>query len=150
MRALAARDWAGTLADLVDSGDFALVRPPLRRLGGPAGAPVVDGAGQAGSALAIRGATPGLDILRGTFLAYQTSTFRMLHITTAAAVVAGDGKVSLSVAPAIRKSPANGAAIDMDTPAAEMQLADAAIDVLSLTDALTYGASIAWTEAVRA
>jgi hypothetical protein len=78
------------------------------------GSPVVDGAGQTGNELEIRGAGIGVAgwLLAGDMLQIGDS----LHMNVADADTDGAGKATLLLEPALRTSPADGAAIILTNP----------------------------------
>lgn len=144
-----AMDWAGFLAGLVGGENAAYVGPPMRWNGKPAGFTLaVSGADQAGLSLTVDSNQGNVTIPRGLFLCYETGSFRAMHITTAAVTLNGSGGGVLPIKPAIRKSPANGAAINVTNPTCEMELADPAIDLLTLTDSIVFGQTIQFRERI--
>lgn len=145
----AAREWAATLALMSGGRNAAYLGPPLRNVfAGAVGSPLVNGTDLVGATLPVDGATSGLVVPKGTFVSYDTDTFRMLHITTAAVTLTG-GAGSLPIWPAIRKSPADNAPVNFTTPTCEMRLENPDADLISLTDSFVYGQSIPLVEAVR-
>jgi hypothetical protein len=85
-----------------------------------AGALAVDGAGQAGTSLDVKGSTPGRTFARGQFFSVIHSGRRYLHILTAAATADGAGKASFSIEPMIRTAGySNNAVIEIDEPMIE-------------------------------
>lgn len=87
---------------------------------GSPGAPVVDGAGQTGGSINLGGMTPGYVAEEGFWLTIYDATGQgYLHQVGAQAVVAGDGKVSLSIQPNLRVPFANGASVEMVEPTVE-------------------------------
>jgi hypothetical protein len=90
------------------------------------GTPVVDGAGQTGTTLNIRGMTPSVtNILRaGDQFSYLNSRgFYELKLVLSDADSDGSGELSLDIAPGIHHSPADGAAIVTTNPAGTFMLA---------------------------
>jgi hypothetical protein len=85
---------------------------------GAPGAPVVDGAGQTGGVLAIRGATAGYVFSEGQFFGFVSGGRRYVHLIVSDQVVAGDGAATLGIAPLMRVSPADGDVLEM-TPILE-------------------------------
>src|SRR5262249_12683886 len=87
LTAAQARSWAAVIVQLAGGLKAVYVPPPmtLQAFGGID--PKVQGGSQVGEALAIDGLTGLASIPEGTFFSYDTSTFRMLHITTASATV---------------------------------------------------------------
>ncbi len=144
-----AATWAGFLASLSGQRQAAYVGPPFSNDLGAVGTPLVNGVGVVGTTLPIDGLPAGKVIPAGAWLCYDTSTFRMLHVTTAEATANGGGAVSLPVMPAVRKSPADNAPVNFTSPTCEMVLEDADATILTLTNSIVYGASISFIEAVR-
>ena len=83
------------------------------------GSPVVNGAGQAGARLNVSGLTPGQTIPAGRFFSFAAGGRNCLHVTTQAVTASGIGQVQLHVAPLLRASPANGAALNFSAPVVE-------------------------------
>lgn len=82
-----------------------------------AGAPVVDGAGQSGQALALRGLTPSIVIGEGHWLTITTATgSSFLHSVAVAAQADGLGRVSLQIEPPLRAAFADGDAVELEVP----------------------------------
>lgn len=88
------------------------------------GTPLVNGASQTGSTLAIDGATLSATIAsKGDFFSFNdTSSRKRLHMLTADATTNGSGQVTLAIAPPLRSSPADNAALDFSTPGAVFML----------------------------
>lgn len=146
-----AMDWAGFLAALSSASDAAYVGPPMRWTGKPEGFAMTVAAGaQTGSSLIVDANQAGVTIPRGLFLSYDTATFRMLHIVTASVTLDGSGAGVLPVKPAIRRSPANGAAINVTDPTCEMELADASVDLLTLANSVEFSQTIQFRERIKA
>lgn len=100
-----------------DSGAFLWPQPGFA---GAIGAPAVNGAGQTGCSLAVKGLTPSTPLLvAGTFFSFVVGARNYLHALTANAVVDGGGNATLSIAPMLRASPADGAALQAAQPAIE-------------------------------
>lgn len=84
------------------------------------GTPLVDGAAQAGTTLNIKGLTPGTTgIKSGLFFSLSVSSRNYLYCVTADATADGAGKAALSIAPMLRASPADAAAISFAAPTIE-------------------------------
>lgn len=142
-------EWSAFLAIVAGGRETMYVRPPVDQRHDIDGTPQVDGANQVGMEIKLKSLSNGDRFERGSFICYQTATFRMLHIVTATVTAGGSGLVDLPIAPAIRKSPANNAAVNFLTPTCEMMLTDPSVDVLDLSDPATYGLTLNLTEAVR-
>lgn len=79
----------------------------------------VDGGGQGGTTLNVRGSSAGRKFLRGQFVSVVHDGRRYLHIITAAATANGAGKAALGVEPMIRVPYSNGALVEVDVPKIE-------------------------------
>jgi hypothetical protein len=90
-----------------------------RRATGGAPAPVVAGAGQVGSTLALAGFAGAAQVFRaGDLLGFVDGLGRpRLHMATADVSAAGGGTASVPIAPPLRSAPANGAAVNVTNPA---------------------------------
>jgi hypothetical protein len=81
----------------------------------PAGfAPIVDGGGQSGRTIALRGGTPGVTLRRG----HKFTVNDQLLVIMAPATFGLDGKATLSFKPSLRVSPADGTAVEARWPTA--------------------------------
>ena len=69
---------------------------------------VVDGAGQAGTALAVRGLAPAGEVPRGWFFSILYADGYRLHAATESVIADDQGRAVLSIAPMLRRSPADG------------------------------------------
>ncbi len=83
---------------------------------GGEGAPRVNGAGQAGTALSVDGLPAAKAIAEGLFFSIVGASRRYLHQVTSAATANGSGAVTLSIEPALRISPSDNAVIELATP----------------------------------
>lgn len=98
-------------------GDHAYAEPR----GAAEGIPVIDGAGQYGSVLTIRGCTPNQNFLMvGDYITINNELKRLI----ADANADSDGKTTLRFEPNLRKSPADGDAVMVRNTYAVMRLAD--------------------------
>lgn len=82
---------------------------------GSPGSPVVNGAGQSGTTLNVRGLSGGYAVQEGYWLSISNGTRSYLHVVTAAATASG-GTMSISIAPALRFPFADGAAVNLTSP----------------------------------
>jgi hypothetical protein len=97
-----------------DTCAFAWPQPACRSV---IGGPVVAGAGQLGTSLAVSGLTPSTTALTaGTFFSLVIGRRSYLHALTADAVVSGAGAATLAIAPMLRASPALGAGLSFAAP----------------------------------
>ena len=91
------------------------------------GLPVVDGAGQSGAVLNMRGgdANAAAYLKIGDYVAFDLpSTDRSLHKLTAAAATDITGLAALAVAPPLTEAPADGAALMLSPAQCVMKLKD--------------------------
>lgn len=95
---------------------------PRRATGG--GSPVINGDFQTGATLSTRGWTALAQVMRaGDWLSYvDTRGRRRLHLVLADASADGNGAAVLSISPPIRRAGADGAAVDVVTPAGVFML----------------------------
>lgn len=142
-------DWAAFMAQIAGGEESFYLFPPALSLHDVSGDPVVDGEGQAGQTINLRGFDPGDTMRKGSFFCYDTSTFRMLHIVTATTSADAHGEMALPIRPGIRKAPADGAALTLDYPTCEMVLSQADATLLNLSDAVWHGHSLNVIESVR-
>jgi hypothetical protein len=90
---------------------------PGIKIGAP-GAPVVDGANQGGSFIALRGLTPFYAIRIDQFFSIVHNGRRYLHSAAAQTIAGADGKAVVPITPMLRIRPANGAVCEF-TPQIE-------------------------------
>lgn len=83
---------------------------------GAPGTPVVDGAGQAGSALQLRAITAGYAIKIGQAFSLVHNGRRYLHFAAAQAIADGQGLVTVPLFPMLRVIPAAGAVCEFAKP----------------------------------
>lgn len=84
------------------------------------GSPVVNGANQTGSSLIVDGLTASTALLKaGTFFSVVVGSRSYLYCTTDNASVNGSGQSTLAIAPMLRVSPADDAALVFATPKIE-------------------------------
>lgn len=108
-------------------------------------APQVNGAGQQGSTLHLKGLTAGITILNGKFLSIIYGGQRYLHHATADTPVGSDGTVALPIFPMLRINPNDGATIELAQPIIEGVLSGNTVDA-ELSIAKSQPASITITE----
>jgi len=80
---------------------------------------VVDGAGQLGSTLKLRGFTPGYTVREGQFFSIIYGGRRYLHAASADLAADGSGKMPLGIFPMLRISPNDGALCEFAAPMIE-------------------------------
>lgn len=108
-------------------GTFYLGDPSARiPQGVGTGTPVVDGINQNGNTLLTRGWTSGVTgiLLAGDYIQIGTGTNSRLHMVTADANSDGSGDAALSIEPALRYSPADGTAINVNNPVGVFRLTE--------------------------
>lgn len=93
-----------------------LTLPQPRDDGSPPGEPVVDGAGQAGSNLALAGFAPAFVIRKGDPLTLVTGGQGYLYIATAETMAAADGRAVVPIWPMLRAPPAAGDPVEVVEP----------------------------------
>lgn len=87
---------------------------------GLAGSPVVNGAGQAGTILAVRGVTPHYLCKEGFWLnAFDTMGQPYLHTASAPSVADASGLIILNIEPPLRFPFADGAKVELEKPVIE-------------------------------
>ena len=114
-------DLAGLIADIIRGRDEGASYPwpqPGIVVGSP-GSPVIDGAGQTGSAINLRGFAAGYTIRKGQMFSVTVAGRSYLYQFTAARVASGGGAVAgAAIQPMLRRSPGDGAVVNM-TPSIE-------------------------------
>lgn len=135
------RVWSSALVRSIGQMARAIVPQPGLEIGTP-GSPVVNGAGQTGTTVSLRGFAAGYVIRDGQFLSFTDGTYLYLHRATADATANGSGVVSVPLWPMLRQSFADGAAVNVAAPLIEGKLigsaqgwtmARARVDGLSFT-----------------
>ncbi len=109
------------------------------------GNPQVNGFGQQGMSLQLKGLTPGITILNGKYFSIIYAGQRYLHHGTADTVVAADGTCLLPIFPMLRISPNDAATCEFAQPYIEGVLAGNVVDV-ELAIAKATPATITITE----
>lgn len=122
LKADCADSWlAASLAHVTEGGAIRMPIPLTHTAGLPVGA-LVDGAGQAGALLAVRGLAAGQVVKPFTPFSFISGGVSYLHRTTAQATADGAGKTALSIGPFMRVSPADGLALNFPAPLIEGDL----------------------------
>jgi hypothetical protein len=108
------------------AGRFTFGPPHGPRQAVGTGAPVVNGTGQVGDLLSIRGwVADAQAFLVGDWLSFLDDVGRRrLHQVTADAVADGDGIASVQIAPPLRRSPPDGAPVEITAPLGVFKLAE--------------------------
>ena len=83
---------------------------------GAPGAPVVNGGGQTGSGLALRGFTPGYVVREGQAFSLVTGGRRYLYFAAADATASGAGALQLAIFPMLRAIPSDADVCEFSAP----------------------------------
>lgn len=119
MKAEVARVFVSRLLDAKSEG-LRIEFPLLDVSQGIPGTPVVDGAGQAGKTLAVRGLTPGYVAKEGYWLSIEDAGGQhYLHNARSTVVADGSGAAVLAITPALRVPFADGATVHLAKPMIE-------------------------------
>lgn len=119
MKAATARVFVSRLLDAKSEG-LRIEFPLLGINQGIPGAPVVDGAGQSGKTLAVRGLTAGYAFKEGYWLSIEDAAGQhYLHNCRSNAVADGSGDAEISITPALRVPFADGDSIHLAKPMIE-------------------------------
>lgn len=110
-----AEDWLGALLSGLGTSVSLQWPQPLGGVGAP-GAPVVNGAGQAGMLLNLRGFNPAYFLRRGQGVSLLSGSQRQFLIPQALATAGVGGLMTLSFWPMLRFSPADGATLEVVQP----------------------------------
>lgn len=78
--------------------------------------PTVNGAPQIGSAISVKGLTPGMTIMKGKWLSLYADGRYYAYFTTAQVIVPGSGIAVLPIYPMIRRSPSDNAPVLLADP----------------------------------
>jgi hypothetical protein len=93
---------------------------PLLRSQGSPGSPVVDGAGQSGTTLNLRGLNPGYAIKEGFWLSIvDASGQHYLHNVHTPVMVGAGGTATIGITPELRVPFADGATVNLAVPMIE-------------------------------
>lgn len=113
-----ADEWGAALTEGLQNGvSFAVPEPGLPS--GSPGAVLVNGAGQAGAALAVDGGTVGYVIRTGKWFSILTGGRRYLHKATAAVQLGAGGSGTIPLTPLLRAIPADNAPVELARPRIE-------------------------------
>lgn len=132
------------LADLA-RGHGERLRAPIPEPGvnkGAVGAPLVNGAGQAGTTLDLDGLTPQLAIRKGWFFTLVTADGCSAHIVTAEVVADADGEVEVAFWPELWLEPGDNDVIVMVDPYIEGLITDEGDQTSSVFAAVSTGAFV--------
>jgi hypothetical protein len=109
------RIWSSRLIQAKIFGATMYFRQDGLDVGNP-GTPVVDGVGQTGFALKLRGMAPGYVIREGQAVPVVTLNRRYLYFAGAGVTVGNDGRATVPIYPMLRRSPADGDTCEMADP----------------------------------
>lgn len=113
-----ARVWISKF--LQAEGDTVLMDVPQPGLDiGNPGSPVVDGSGQLGMFLKVRGLTPGYVLRTGQFFSLVVSGQRFLYCLLEDAVANAQGKARIHFWPMMRRQPQDGGVLEIAQPKIE-------------------------------
>lgn len=117
-----ARIWASRLVQAVGLTVRAIFPQPGIVVGSP-GVPLIDTGGQGGTALKVRGMTPGYTIKEGqAFNVLDGQSRAYIHLATGDVTVGSDSKVTIAIWPMLRVSPADAAQCNFSAPVIEGRL----------------------------
>jgi hypothetical protein len=109
----------GALASADTAGESVIALFPQPAQVDPVGSPLVNGGSQSGSSLICDGFLAGAMIPAGTMISFTKSSRIYLHMVTTAATASGAGAATLAIAPMLRVSPADNAALSIISPQVE-------------------------------
>lgn len=115
MKYATAMAWMADLA-ASEAQEVVLTWPQPSAVVGAIGGPVVNGGGQAGSTLSVRGAAAGYAFKKGLFFSIVEGGRRYLHQVSGAVSANGAGVASLPVTPMLRVSPSDAATLEFTAP----------------------------------
>lgn len=117
--AACARTWLAARAKAEAENDTLLLSWPQPQAIDFGATPVIDGAGQLGTNLAVRGLPAGAAWPGGLFLSFDFNGRKYLHQTTSDVVASPAGKAVLTISPMLRVSPVDGQGLYLDPPLME-------------------------------
>lgn len=142
-----ARRFISRLLEAKRKGKLRVPFPLLDVPQGSPGSPVVDGAGQSGTTLNVRGCTAGYTFKEGYWVSILDANDRpYLHNIRAVATASALGAVALTVEPPLRTSFADGATVLVSKPVIEGFI-DGGEWTWTIDLARTYGLSVVIEEA---
>lgn len=113
-----ARVWIARLTSGQAQTVLVPVPQPDMVIGNP-GAPVVDGGGQGGTFLNLKGFAPGYQVREGQFFSVVSGEDRCLYQAVEARAADAEGKMRLQFNPMLRRWPVNNAVVEMAQPLIE-------------------------------
>lgn len=146
-----AEQWISWLVSLRGMlGTFLLDYPTgATARGNPSGTPLVNGAGQTGGTLAIKGATPSITgwLKAGDYIQLGSAGTARLHKVLADANSNGSGNVTVDIWPHLRSSPVNSSTVIVSNAKGLFRLSTNE-QSWSINEAAIYGISFPAMEAV--
>lgn len=129
--------------DLLSESDTVImdILQPGLDTGAP-GAPLVDGSGQLGRTLNLKGLTPSYVFRKGQWISFPVNGQLFAYMVRSAITVGADGKVALPLLTLLRLPPADNAVVDVAQPRAE---GFATVDTGSLEVAEDQIVRLKWT-----
>lgn len=109
------REWSADLRQAKLYGAIASFGQDGLNVGDP-GAVLVDGAGQLGSTINLKGFVAGYEMLYGQAMSLLVGGRWYLYFASAATIADGTGKMALPIFPMLRKSPANEDVVEVVDP----------------------------------
>ncbi len=107
-------------SDLEDESDTVSLRIPQPGINtGSPGTPVVDGAGQTGGTLNLRGLSASYSVAKGQWLSVATGGLMYLYRARSAATTTGAGVIAVPIRPMIRAAHADGDSVEIANPQIE-------------------------------
>ena len=106
--------------DLLSETDTVVMTVPQSDLDiGAPGSPLVNGGGQAGNALSLKGLTPGYVVRKGQWLSVIAVTRRYLYRSSATITANGSGQATVGLRTMLRYPPADNAVVEIAAPKIE-------------------------------
>lgn len=132
----ASLDWS----DLEAEGETVSLRIPQPGLStGSPGSPVVDGGGQTGNTLNLRGLSADYTVAKGQWLSVSTGGLLYLYRARAAASADGLGDIAIPIRPLIRAAHADGDAVELANPMIEGFVRDLPANAFDINTATHVG-----------
>lgn len=151
MKRASAEEWIGFLLQLDGRNGTFLMTPPeaLTPRGSAGGTPVVFGASQTGSTLAIDGGTVSTTgyLKAGDFIQLWTGSATRLHKVVKDADTNASGEVTVDIWPNLRESPADNATVVVTAAKGRFRLDQPIMD-WSVNNASIFGITFGIVEAI--
>lgn len=108
---------------------------------------VVSGSDQTGASLTTSGwMGDQIALGAGDYISYDAGSGRQLHMVTEDAIADGGGRVVITIEPPIRRSPFDGAPVEIQSPTCIMALTDDGAGALDIGEKLTGRSSLSLVE----